>query len=298
MTFLLMNLQCSPQNAGKTVDVLNTGARTQRAHAGLRRLGARPDPVLRDAGVDDRDDVLLEPADAASDPSSAQNPQTQLITKVMPVMFGIFGFAFPAGLVLYWTVSNGFQIGQQAIMLRLGHIGPEAMDRRLSETKAKAASKSDKPRSGFMGRSWSAPSRNGARRQPDTPPPCGSRRREAPGRVAPRAPAARRRAPRAQGQQPEGEGRLRPTQGVGTEPTEAAEEVAMTGSDELERSDAAAAERSADEAGSRGAGGCRGRLRRGAAGTDGDRRDRRADHASQGTSTSTSSTAPRTTWRC
>ena len=64
-------------------------------------------------------------------PSSAQNSQTQIITKVMPLMFGVFGFGFPAGLVLYWTVSNLFQIGQQAIMLRLGHIGPEAMDRRL-----------------------------------------------------------------------------------------------------------------------------------------------------------------------
>ena len=46
-------------------------------------------------------------------PASAQNPQTQIITKVMPLMFGIFGFAFPAGLILYWTVSNLFQIGQQ-----------------------------------------------------------------------------------------------------------------------------------------------------------------------------------------
>ena len=53
-------------------------------------------------------------------PASAQNPQTQIITKVMPVMFGIFGFGFPTGLVLYWTVSNLFQIGQQAVMLRLG----------------------------------------------------------------------------------------------------------------------------------------------------------------------------------
>ncbi len=74
-------------------------------------------------------------------PASAQNQQTQIITKVMPVMFGVFGFAFPAGLVLYWTVSNLFQIGQQAVMLRLGHIGPEAMDRRLAEAKVEGRHK-------------------------------------------------------------------------------------------------------------------------------------------------------------
>jgi YidC/Oxa1 family membrane protein insertase len=85
-------------------------------------------------------------------PASAQNPQTQIITKVMPLMFGVFGFAFPAGLVLYWTVSNVFQVGQQALMLRLGHIGPQAMDRRLEAGKAKGSAATAKPRSGLMGR--------------------------------------------------------------------------------------------------------------------------------------------------
>ena len=67
-------------------------------------------------------------------------------------MFGVFGFAFPAGLILYWTVSNLFQIGQQAVMLRLGHIGPQALDRRLTEAKSKAETRTDKPRTGIMGR--------------------------------------------------------------------------------------------------------------------------------------------------
>ena len=78
-------------------------------------------------------------------PASAQNQQTQIITKVMPLMFGVFGFAFPAGLILYWTVSNLFQIGQQAVMLRLGHIGPQAMDRRLEAAKAKGATTPTSP---------------------------------------------------------------------------------------------------------------------------------------------------------
>ena len=41
-------------------------------------------------------------------------------------MFGVFGISFPSGLVVYWTTSNLWQIGQQYVMLRLGHIGPNA----------------------------------------------------------------------------------------------------------------------------------------------------------------------------
>jgi len=148
----LMNLQCSPQNAGKTVDVQDTAG------------DPTEDNLECGDGIADRIPyyallILMIGTTFYSSrqtqkatPASAQNPQTQIITKVMPLMFGVFGFAFPAGLILYWTVSNLFQIGQQAVMLRLGHIGPQAMDRRLTEAKSKAETRTDKPRSGIMGR--------------------------------------------------------------------------------------------------------------------------------------------------
>jgi len=44
--------------------------------------------------------------------------QQQALLKVMPIVFGVFGVFFPAGLVLYWTTSNGWQIGQQYFMLK------------------------------------------------------------------------------------------------------------------------------------------------------------------------------------
>jgi YidC/Oxa1 family membrane protein insertase len=44
--------------------------------------------------------------------------QTQALTRVMPLLFGVWGFIFPAGLVVYWTTSNVWQIGQQHFMLR------------------------------------------------------------------------------------------------------------------------------------------------------------------------------------
>jgi YidC/Oxa1 family membrane protein insertase len=149
--FLLMNLQCSPANAGRTVPVLNT----------LRK----PSGDTLDCGdsVADRIPYYVMLAlmigttfystrqTQKATPSSSQSQQAQIISKVMPIMFGVFGYSFPTGLVLYWTVSNLFQIGQQAMMLRLGHIGPEAMDRRLADARARAATKGDKPRSGFMG---------------------------------------------------------------------------------------------------------------------------------------------------
>lgn len=41
-----------------------------------------------------------------------QNTQ-QLITRGMPLFIGVIAWNFPAGLVLYWTTSNLFRVGQQ-----------------------------------------------------------------------------------------------------------------------------------------------------------------------------------------
>jgi YidC/Oxa1 family membrane protein insertase len=51
-------------------------------------------------------------------PPGAANPQQQAILKIMPILFGVFGIFFPAGLVVYWTTSNAWQIGQQYFMLK------------------------------------------------------------------------------------------------------------------------------------------------------------------------------------
>jgi YidC/Oxa1 family membrane protein insertase len=51
-------------------------------------------------------------------PPGTQSPQQQTLLKIMPLMFGVFGFFFPTGLVVYWTTSNLWQIGQQHFMLR------------------------------------------------------------------------------------------------------------------------------------------------------------------------------------
>ncbi len=81
-------------------------------------------------------------------PPGASSGQQQAILKIMPLMFGIFGFTFPAGLTLYWTVSNLWQIGQQYALLKAGHIGPDALERRIAEQRTKNAN--TPPKAGFM----------------------------------------------------------------------------------------------------------------------------------------------------
>jgi YidC/Oxa1 family membrane protein insertase len=46
-------------------------------------------------------------------PSPGMDPMQQKIFQWMPVMFAVMFIFFPAGLVLYWTVSNILQIAQQ-----------------------------------------------------------------------------------------------------------------------------------------------------------------------------------------
>lgn len=47
-------------------------------------------------------------------PQQRQQQQTQqLITRVMPLFIGFISWNFPAGLVVYWTTSNIFRLGQQ-----------------------------------------------------------------------------------------------------------------------------------------------------------------------------------------
>jgi YidC/Oxa1 family membrane protein insertase len=150
-TFLLMNLQCPPASAGRTVPVLDTQGNQyqgQEIDCGDSIADRIPYYLLLALMIGSTYYSTRQTQKAT--PAAAQNPQTQLVTRIMPVMFGIFGYTVPVGLVLYWTVSNLFQIGQQAVMLHLGHIGPEAMERRLEQVRAKAAAKGDKPRTGFM----------------------------------------------------------------------------------------------------------------------------------------------------
>jgi YidC/Oxa1 family membrane protein insertase len=140
MDFLGMDLLCSASQAGKQVDVPNSEG--------------EPSGLIYDCGTSNVDKIpyfallvvmigttfFQQRQMQRASPPGAASSQQQAIMKIMPIMFGIFGYAFPAGLTLYWTVSNFWQIGQQYALLKAGHIGPEAMERRMAEQRAKNAS--------------------------------------------------------------------------------------------------------------------------------------------------------------
>jgi YidC/Oxa1 family membrane protein insertase len=152
--FGFMNLQCSLLQAGSQVEVPN-------------RAG-EPSGEIIDCGDARFPDVIpyvvllllmigstfyqQQQMQKASPPGS-QTSQQQAIMRVMPLMFAFFGLSFPAGLVLYWTTSNIFQIGQQYALLRAGHIGPDALEKRIEEQRARAAARGGEPeKEGFMQR--------------------------------------------------------------------------------------------------------------------------------------------------
>jgi YidC/Oxa1 family membrane protein insertase len=50
--------------------------------------------------------------------TSQANPQMAMMGKIFPVMFAFISYSMPSGVVLYFLVSNAWQIGQQALIFR------------------------------------------------------------------------------------------------------------------------------------------------------------------------------------
>jgi len=90
----------------------------------------------------------------------AVNPQMQMIGKVFPVVFGFISFNLPAGVVLYFIVSNLWQIGQQAITFR--KFPPPATTGSAIVATSKEEGPAPKPAGGKSGRTGNGDrSRNG-----------------------------------------------------------------------------------------------------------------------------------------
>jgi YidC/Oxa1 family membrane protein insertase len=153
--FLLMNLQCSAAQAGTQVVLKDTAGNPIQAEKDLKVgeqvVGDSKATLDCGSGIPVKIPYFVmllfmigttfyqQRQMTKASPAGAQSSQQQAILKFMPLMFGIFGFTFPAGLVVYWTTSNLLQIGQQAALLRAGHIGPDALERRRQEIANKPA---------------------------------------------------------------------------------------------------------------------------------------------------------------
>lgn len=154
------NLQCSLAFAGTQVQLKDTTGQPIQPDRPILGSGNQTlpfDPVTRsnlDCGSSKFPDaipyVLLIALMVGSgfyqqrqmtkaNPPSAQAGPQQAVMKYMPLLFLVWGWQFPAGLVLYWTTSNGIQVAQQTILLKAGHIGPEAVERRIAEHRERMA---------------------------------------------------------------------------------------------------------------------------------------------------------------
>ena len=68
-------------------------------------------------------------------PKESANSQMAMMGKVFPVVFGLISFSIPAGVVVYFLVSNIWQIGQQALIFR--HQPPPGTDKGAKDVKEK-----------------------------------------------------------------------------------------------------------------------------------------------------------------
>ncbi|MBE7325952.1 membrane protein insertase YidC [Nocardioides sp. Y6] len=79
------------------------------------------------------------PADALTGPYAQQQ---KMLLYVLPVVFGISGVAFPIGVLIYWTVSNLWTMGQQFYVIRNNPApGTPAEKAKQERDEAKAARK-------------------------------------------------------------------------------------------------------------------------------------------------------------
>lgn len=103
-----------------------------------------------------------------------QAAQAQMIGKVMPIMFTFFSLSFPAGVTVYWVMSNIWTIGQQYFL-----VGRKAREAGVSGGNGATGSVGG----GAMGRP-KAPGADGSSLpgEPGRPKGSGARRRKGKGR--------------------------------------------------------------------------------------------------------------------
>jgi YidC/Oxa1 family membrane protein insertase len=93
---------------------------------------------------------------AGRNPGAAQaNPQQQMLMKIMPIFFAFISLTLPAGIVVYFFVSNVFRIGQQALITRTMYADDDAVvatTGRASDSSSTGSEGDAGPAKGFRAR--------------------------------------------------------------------------------------------------------------------------------------------------
>ncbi|HEY1332546.1 MAG TPA: YidC/Oxa1 family membrane protein insertase [Actinomycetota bacterium] len=181
--FLGANLLCSAREAGTDVAVQSSSGKPAGDITHLDCSGSNPVLVripyylfaLLMIGTTFYQQRQMQRA-------SPTNQQQQTLTRILPLFFGVWGYLFPAGLVVYWTTTNLVQIGQQHFMLPKKGSQPEPEKPAKGGSGGRDGNRGNGPRPSGSGRSGSGGSRtsgtggksSSAKRRP---PPGTARRR-------------------------------------------------------------------------------------------------------------------------
>jgi YidC/Oxa1 family membrane protein insertase len=78
-------------------------------------------------------------------PNASANPQQQMIGRIMPFIFIPISISLPAGVVVYFAVSNLVRVGQQALVTKLEFSGTDEGTRAPKVREAEATPKEKRP---------------------------------------------------------------------------------------------------------------------------------------------------------
>lgn len=109
-TFLGMHLACSPTQAtSKTSLAQCTAAATE---TGAAIVGYYVLVALMVGST------WYQQKQMSKQASGPQAKQMQMMGRIMPIFLGFISLSMPAGVIIYWVVSNGWTIGQQQFFLK------------------------------------------------------------------------------------------------------------------------------------------------------------------------------------
>jgi YidC/Oxa1 family membrane protein insertase len=116
--------------------------------------------------------------------TATADPNQRRIMLVLPIVFVLFLYRFPAGLLVYWITTNTWTIGQQLLIKRhMGSIAPPGgagTDGRLPDGKAKAPAAGPRGEPALAGVGGSGSTGGGASSSSSASSGGGSGRRSAP----------------------------------------------------------------------------------------------------------------------
>jgi YidC/Oxa1 family membrane protein insertase len=109
-TFLGMHLACSPTQATSKVAIKQCTVAGQKAGAALISYFALVAFMMLSTYYQQRQ--------MAGQATGPQAKQMQMMGRVMPLFLGFISLNIPAGVIIYWSVSNLWTIGQQYFFLQ------------------------------------------------------------------------------------------------------------------------------------------------------------------------------------